>query len=237
MDDPRFVEQLKAGVDFATDNPVAAHMQNFVYLVGDRAAGQCLVVDPAWDVAGILAAAEARGLEVTGVLVSHWHPDHVGGSMMGHDVEGLAALLEHKALPIYVHEEDAGFVQAMTGLAASDLSTVQDGARLQVGAAEVECLHTPGHTAGSQCFRCGKALVSGDTLFLEGCGRTDLPGGDVEQMWRTLYERMLALPGDLVLYPGHHYSPARSAPLDDVRRTNPLLQAPDYETFLRLRGG
>ena len=86
------------------------------------------------------------------------------------------------------------------------------------------------------CFRCGGALISGDTLFLEGCGRTDLPGGDIEEMWRTLYERLLTLPAELVLYPGHDYGKRPPTALADVRRTNTALQAPDYATFRRMRG-
>ncbi|MEZ4239314.1 MAG: MBL fold metallo-hydrolase [Myxococcota bacterium] len=237
MDERLYLRQLAAGRDFAVGDPIARTMQNFVYLVGDRLTRECCAVDPAWDVRGIVAAAEADDMRVTGALVTHWHPDHVGGNMMGHDVQGLAAFLAVNPAPIWVHGEDAAMVKMMTGVSDSDLRTVSSGDRVRIGEVEVECLHTPGHTRGSQCFRCGQALVSGDTLFLDGCGRTDLPGGDVEEMWRTLHERLLALPGDLVLYPGHDYGHAPSAPLDEVRRTNGALQAPDYATFRRLRGG
>lgn len=237
MSDPLFIEQLLAGRDFAVGDRIAEQMQNFIYLVGDQTTRECLVVDPAWDVAGIVAAAQQRDLTITGALVTHWHPDHVGGSMMGHDVQGLTTLLELAPCPIHVHEADADFVMAMTGVEPGDLTKVQSGDRVKVGSVEVECLHTPGHTAGSQCFRCGQALIAGDTLFLDGCGRTDLPGGDVEEMWKTLYERLMSLPADLVLYPGHDYGSAHSAPLEEVRRTNSALQVPDYETFLRMRGG
>ena len=236
VDDRVFLRQLAAGRDFGVGDDVARQMQNFVYLIGDRQTRECLVVDPAFDVAGILAAAQADDYRVVGALVSHWHPDHVGGNLFGHDVQGLAQLLELSPCPIYVHEDDANWVKMMTGIGDSDLSRVSSGDRIAVGQIEVECLHTPGHTEGSQCFRCGQALVSGDTLFLEGCGRTDLPGGDVEQMWRTLYERLLALPADLVLYPGHDYGHQPSASLEEVRRTNPILQAPDYATFVAMRG-
>jgi len=212
-------------------------MENFVYLLGDRDTRECLVVDPAWDVDGIIACAEADDMAIRGVLVSHWHPDHVGGDMFGHDVQGLAQVKALIDVPVYVHAADAPWVAAMTGLAPSDLELVANGHRLEVGKVEVECLHTPGHTEGSLCFRCGQALVAGDTLFLQGCGRTDLPGGDVEEMWRTLSERLLALPSDLVLYPGHDYGDRPHAPLSEVRQSNVALQAPDYAAFLAMRGG
>jgi hydroxyacylglutathione hydrolase len=234
MDDRLYLRTLRAGVDFGVGDGVARMMDNLLYLVGDRQTRECLVVDPAWDVPAVLAAAEGDGFTVVGALVTHWHPDHVGGNMMGHDVQGLPALLSARSVPVYVNEGDVDFVKLMTGLGDSDLRPVTNGHRVQVGAVEVECLHTPGHTRGSQCFRCGQALIAGDTLFLEGCGRTDLPGGDVEEMWRTLYERLLALPADLVLYPGHDYAKRPPAPLAEVRRTNSALQAPDLSTFRRL---
>ena len=125
----------------------------------------------------------------------------------------------------------------MTGVSDSDLHLVSSGDKVKVGDVEVECLHTPGHTAGSQCFRCGQALISGDTLFLEGCGRTDLPGGDVEEMWRTLYERLMKLPSDLVLHPGHDYRAASRRPRSrrSAGRT-PCCARPTSETFLRRFG-
>ncbi|MEN0061924.1 MAG: MBL fold metallo-hydrolase [Myxococcota bacterium] len=237
MKQPTYLRQLHAGHDFATDDPVARQMENFVYLLGDADTRECVVVDPAWDVDGIVAKIQADGMTLRGALISHWHPDHVGGNLMGHDVQGLARFRELADVPIYVHEADQPWVQVMTGLAPSDLTPVQNGHRVTVGNVEIECLHTPGHTEGSQCFRCGQALVSGDTLFLQGCGRTDLPGGNVEEMWRTLNERLLALPSDLVLYPGHDYGAQPHAALSEVRKTNTMLQAPDYATFLAMRGG
>ncbi len=237
MADRLYLRQLAAGRDFAVGDPVAGGMHNFVYLIGDTETRECLVVDPAWDVAGVLAAAESDGYRVTGALISHWHPDHVGGPLMGHQVQGLPELLALAPCPIHVHAADVPMIKALTGVSDSDLRLVSSGDRVEVGAVEVECLHTPGHTEGSQCFRCGGALISGDTLFLQGCGRTDFPGGDIEEMWRTLHERLLTLPDELILYPGHDYGRTPHAPLGEVKRDNAMLAAPDYATFLALRGG
>jgi glyoxylase-like metal-dependent hydrolase (beta-lactamase superfamily II) len=240
MDDRLWFRQLSAGRDFAERDPVARAMGNYVYLLGDRERRECLVVDPAWDIPGLLRVVDAEGFRLVGALITHWHPDHVGGPMMGHDVQGLASLLTHRPVPIHVHQEDLELVCAMTGLSRSDLSPVTSGQKVLAGDVEVECLHTPGHTRGSQCFRCGKALVSGDTLFLQGCGRTDLPGGDPEEMWRTLRERLLTLPRDLVLWPGHNYGVpdgAEPSTLEEVARVNPVLRVPDWSTFRRAFGG
>lgn len=236
MDDTTYFRQLEAGRDFALGDAVAAQMDNFVYLVGDRRKGECLVIDPAWDVAGIVEVAARDDMRIVGALVTHWHPDHVGGSLMGHDVRGLADFLAINPAPIHVHEADADLVVAMTGVTRGDLSLRRSGDVVKAGDVEVECLHTPGHTAGSQCFRCRNKLIAGDTLFLQGCGRLDLPGGDVDEMWRTLYERLATLPDDVVLYPGHNYAAKPHAPLEEVRRTNYALQAPTLEDWHRLMG-
>ncbi len=236
MDPSLYLRQLEAGRDFARQDAVARQMDNFVYLIGDRAAQECLIVDPAWDVDGIVEAAEADDMRVVGALVTHYHPDHVGGAMFGHFVQGLARLMDIAPGPVYVNAEEAHGVKVMTGLSDADLIKVRSGDKVTIGAVEVECLHTPGHTPGSQCFRCGQALIAGDTLFLQGCGRVDLPGGDSEEMYRTIHQRLSTLPDDLVLYPGHNYGSKPSAPLAEVRQTNPVMTIPDMATWRRLMG-
>lgn len=218
-----YLRQLLVGRDVAVGDAAGTQMQNFVYLVGDRDAGKCLVVDPAWDVAGIVDRAAEDGMRITGALVTHDHPDHVGGSIFGLSIEGLARLLDLAACKVHVHRLEGDGVKTVTGLSESDLVRHEANDRVKVGDVEVELLHTPGHTPGSQCFRVGSALLSGDTLFLQGCGRVDLPGGDRDEMRRTLTERLARLPDELTLYPGHAYGGER-APLDEVRRTNPALR-------------
>ena len=236
MGDGVFIRQLKAGRDFAKDDVVARQMANFVYLIGDESTRECLVVDPAWDVRGIVDAASEDGYRITGALVTHYHPDHVGGPLFGHSVQGLAELMALAPCKVHVNEHEAEGVRSLTGLSETDLVKHSGGDVVKVGDVEVECLHTPGHTPGSQCFRCGGALVSGDTLFLQGCGRVDLPGGDSEEMYRTLTRRLSKLPSDLVLYPGHDYASQPHAPLGEVRRTNPILNVPDIGTWQRTMG-
>jgi len=238
-----FVRQLLAGRDFAEGDPNATGMQNFVYLLGDREAGECVVVDPAWDVAGILDVAEAEGLKVVGALVTHYHPDHVGGEIFGIQIDGLPTLMSRCPCKVHVHRLEAEGVRMVTGLSKSDLVEHDSGDRVQVGGLDIELLHTPGHTPGSQCFRVratqhepGGALVAGDTLFLQGCGRVDLPGGDPEQMYRTLSERLSGLPGETMLLPGHAYGGER-ATLEVVRKTNPTLQVESLARFRRSMGG
>jgi glyoxylase-like metal-dependent hydrolase (beta-lactamase superfamily II) len=180
------------------------------------------VVDPAWDVPGIVAAAEAEELRIVGALATHYHPDHVGGSLFGFGVEGLAKLIELAACKVHAHRYEADGVRKVTGISKSDLVEHDSGDKIQVGRIEIEWLHTPGHTPGSSCFRVKDALIAGDTLFLQGCGRVDLPGGDPEEMRRTLTQRLATLSDDIVLYPGHAYG-GEHAPLGEVRRINPFF--------------
>ena len=219
-----YFRQLLSGKDFAADDQLAVQMVNFTYLIGDRANGEVVVVDPAYRVDEILDAAAADGMTLVGALVTHHHPDHVGGSMMGYDIEGLARLKERADVPIHVNRHEAEWVARVTGVSTADLVSHEGGDVMTVGTVPIRILHTPGHTPGSQCFLVDDAmLVAGDTLFLEGCGRTDLPGSDPRAMQESL--RLLAsLPDEIALFPGHRYSAPSSATMGFVKEMNPVLQ-------------
>ena len=161
-------------------------MRNFSYLIGDRETGDCVVVDPAYAANDLVDALEADGMHLSGVLVTHHHPDHVGGIDDGLHLKGLAELLERPACPVHVNTHEAQWVSRITGIPLGDLTSHEHGDKVCVGDIEIELLHTPGHTPGSQCFLLDGRLVAGDTLFLEGCGRTDFPGGNVDDMFRSL---------------------------------------------------
>ena len=158
-------------------------------------------------------------MKLSGVLVTHHHPDHVGGSMMGFELKGLAELLERQSVPVHVNSLEADWVSRVTGIARSDLTAHEHGDKISIGDVEIELLHTPGHTPGSQCFLLDDRLVAGDTLFLEGCGRTDLPGSDPAAMARSL-RRLAEVPDETILFPGHRYSVAGSATMDVVKEMN-----------------
>jgi len=232
-----YIKQLLAGRDFARPDPFATQMVNFVYLLGDRQTRECLIVDPAWDVVGIVAAASADDMTVTGVLATHYHPDHIGGDLFGHVVEGLAELKDQIDVPVHVHRAEAEGVRVMTGLSTADLVLHDGDDVVMAGEVPIRMLHTPGHTPGSQCFLVGdEALVSGDTLFVQGCGRVDLPGGDSDEMYRTLTQRLATLRDEIVLFPGHDYGGAPTATLADLRRTHAYLTVDSLEAWRRLMG-
>jgi glyoxylase-like metal-dependent hydrolase (beta-lactamase superfamily II) len=235
MSDRLYFRQLLAGRDFARTDFVARQMVNFVYLIGDRETGDAVVVDPAYGVGDLVDLLAADDMRLTGALVTHWHPDHVGGDLMGHGIEGLRDLLEHKEVPVHVQADEAPWVTRATGV-ADLLEHHQSGDVVDVGDLGVTLLHTPGHTPGSQCFMVENRLVAGDTLFLEGCGRTDLPGGDPEAMYDSLTRRLARVPDDTILFPGHLYSPDPSATMGDTRRLNYVFRPETPEQWLMMFG-
>jgi glyoxylase-like metal-dependent hydrolase (beta-lactamase superfamily II) len=228
--DRLYFRQLLAGLDWAAGDPIAAQMRNFAYLIGDRESGECLVVDPAYAAGDLVDIAEADGLRLSGVLATHHHPDHVGGNMLGFTLRGVRELLERVNVPVHVHQQELSWVANVTGIAPSELTGHEHGDKVSVGALEVELLHTPGHTPGSQCFLFDNRLIAGDTLFVDGCGRTDFPGGDTDAMFRSL--RYLAdLTGDPVIYPGHWYSEEPSATLSSIRDHNYVMRPQTLEQW------
>jgi len=234
--DRLYFRQLLSGRDFAQGDGIAAQMRNFAYLIGDRQTGDCVVVDPAYAAGDLVDTLEADGLHLSGVLVTHHHPDHVGGSMMGFELKGLAELLERVSVPVHVNSQEAQFVSRITGIPMSDLTSHEHGDKVSVGAIDIELLHTPGHTPGSQCFLLDGRLVAGDTLFLEGCGRTDFPGGDSDEIFRSL-QKLAQLPGDPTVFPGHWYSLEPSASLSEVKRSNYVYRVANLEQWRTLMGG
>lgn len=235
-DDRLYFKQLLSGRDFAQDDPFAQQMVNFVYLVGDRQTGEAVIVDPAYDPAGIMNVLEADGMRCVGMLGTHYHADHVGGSMMGLQVAGAAELLEEKQIPLHIQAAEADFVKKVTGLSDDELVLHDGGSQLEVGAITIDLLHTPGHTPGSQCFLVDNRLVAGDTLFLQGCGRTDLPGGDPELLYHSLTAVLANVPDDAVLFPGHQYSPAPSATMAETRAQNMVFAPKSAEQWMAMFG-
>lgn len=214
---------------------MATQMRNLAYLIGDRQTGDAVVVDPAYAAGELVDTLEADGMHLSGVLVTHHHPDHVGGSMMGFEFNGLAELLERVNVPVHVNTEEALWVSRMTGVGMADLTTHRHGDKISVGDIGIELLHTPGHTPGSQCFLLDGQLVAGDTLFLDGCGRTDFPGGDSGEMYRSL-QQLAALPGETTVFPGHWYSAEPSAPLSEVKRSNYVYRVGSLDQWCTLMG-
>ncbi|MCP3097657.1 MBL fold metallo-hydrolase [Myxococcus sp. K15C18031901] len=209
-----YVRQLKLGP-----------MDNFVYLVGAADSPEVLVVDPAWDVAAIERAVTEDGKRVVGAFVSHCHFDHING---------LPDLLARHDVPVYAQRAEVDFSEELRELKDA-LRPLGPGDAVPVGAETFQALHTPGHTPGSHCLLAGDSLVSGDTLFISGCGRCDLKGGNPEDMYRSLSQVLLKVPDTTRLWPGHDYADVPVSPMGDVRRHNPYFAFPDVASFVAFR--
>ena len=235
-DNQLYFRQLLSGRDFARGDFIAQQMVNFSYLIGDKASRQAVIVDPAYGIEDLLDRLAEDDMALAGVLVTHYHQDHVGGDLMGHPIEGITDLLKRVDVPIHVQKDEAFGVVRTTGVDDDNLVKHASGDAVEVGSVSIELLHTPGHTPGSQCFLVENRLVAGDTLFLEGCGRTDLPGGDPVAMYESLTQRLAHVPDDAVLFPGHMYAPLPSASMGATRQANYVFRPQSVEQWLMMFG-
>lgn len=208
-------------------------MQNYVYLIGSAETRKVAVVDAAWEIDTILKIAAQDDVEITHAFVTHTHPDHVGGRFSGVEIPGVSELLSKCKLKVVVHKTEA---DALKALAPSDIIKAESGDKIDIGGLEIQLLHTPGHTPGSQCFLVDGRIVSGDTLFIDACGRTDFPGGNAEQMYYSLTQKLMALPDDTILFPGHNYARKASDTIGEQKKTNPYLRFASLKQFLAAMG-
>lgn len=228
-----YLRQLLAGRDFAVDNELALQMANYVYLLGDRDSGEAVVIDAAYAPAEIVDICESDGMRLTGAIVTHYHADHAGGALGGiATISGLADLLVIQDLPIHAHADEISWLADRAGISPAMVNPHQSGDVILVGDLPLTVIHTPGHTEGSQCVLFEGCLITGDTLFLDGCGRTDLPGGDAGELFESLTRRLASIGDDVPVYPGHAYSRLTTETLGAVRRHNPVLEPIDKARWI-----
>ncbi len=199
-------------------------MENFVYFIGDAQTREVAVVDPAWNVDFLRQEAAAQNLKIIAAFLTHGHPDHTNG---------VKSLLSAHDIPVYISQHEVPILIPKY----KNVKTVKPNEKLKIGQTEWLCLHTPGHSPGCQCFLAGNHLITGDTLFIDGCGRCDLPGSNPTTMYHSLYDVIMKLPAQTILYPGHDYGPAPTALLSEQKKTNPYLQCKDLQEFLSERMG
>lgn len=204
-----FVHQFKLGP-----------WDNFIYFIGDRAARQVAVVDPAWHAKTILDEAARLDVEITHMLCTHSHFDHV---------DQVNPLLETLDIPVHMLGEEIDFASFQ----CENLVRHSPGDALSIGEhVEIQFMHTPGHTPGSVSYRLRDGIVTGDTLFVQGCGRCDFVGGDPEVMYRTLRTLIDKLPLETIVYPGHDYGPTKTSTLTAELDENPYLAFPTLDGFV-----
>jgi len=205
-----FVKQIAVGA-----------MANFAYLVGDATSRQVMAVDPAWEPGRILAEAEAEGVRICGLLLTHNHYDHANTAQ---------ALVKELGVPVHVHKKEAALPGVDPGkIVAGEAEDIVCGG-IRIGA-----IPTPGHSPGSRCYLAGGYLFTGDTLFVGACGRCDLAGGSVRELFKSLHERLARLPDETVVLPGHDYGDTPRSTLGRERRSNPYLLCRSMDDFLAER--
>ncbi len=199
-------------------------MENFLYLLGDPATKEMAVVDPAWDVSFLCHEADKLGYKITKVFLTHAHHDHVNG------VNEIVAKLN---IPVYVSKHEAPQLTAKL----QNLKGIGNLTKLELGTVTFDTAHTPGHSPGCQIFLAQGQAICGDLLFIDGCGRCDLPGSDPKAMYNSLYNVLMKLPDETVLYPGHNYGPTPTDTIGHQKQSNPYLQCSSLDEFLGERMG
>jgi hydroxyacylglutathione hydrolase len=197
-------------------------MENFIYLIEDTATHQAAVVDPAWDVPAITDKAAELGIKITDILLTHSHHDHING---------ISGILEHDHAKIHLLKPEYEFWSHQL-----DKPCLHHGGdRIMLGESEISMLHTPGHTPGSACYQIENELITGDTLFVFGCGRCDLQGGNPQQMFNTLKDMKQRLADNMVIHPGHNYSEKETATMAEQFEGNPFMHFEDEDSFVNYR--
>jgi len=197
----------------------------FCYIIGCEKTKHAALIDPAADADRILAEVTSLGLTIDCIINTHAHPDHISGN---------ADIVERTHAPIIIHEAEASWLTSLANKAFLTMiggktsppagRTVKDGDTIPIGDIVLAVIHTPGHSPGSVCLYDGnRHLVTGDTLFVGGVGRTDLPGGSMKTMIASIRQRIMTLPDDTVILPGHNYGPAPTSTVADERENNPFL--------------
>jgi glyoxylase-like metal-dependent hydrolase (beta-lactamase superfamily II) len=199
-------------------------MAVFAYLVGDQITGDALVIDPAADIKGIIAEAKKNNLRINYIVNTHGHVDHISGN---------TEMQKETGAKIIVHEDDAimlthtpAMILRMFGAKASPPADilVKDGDTISVGNVELKVIHTPGHSPGGISLYTPGYVFTGDTLFVEAVGRTDLPGGSWQTMYKAINEKLFCLPDDTKVMPGHNYGRMPTSTIGHEKTCNPFVQ-------------
>lgn len=193
---------------------------NFIHIIADRERNEAMVVDPAWDGDGIADILAEEGLALTGILITHSHADHVN-AVRDLYTDGVTLFISEAEHPLWPD-------------CPEDAILVTEGDEIAFANTTIGVIMTPGHTPGGCCYHIGNHLITGDTLFIYGCGRADLKGGDAHALYHSL-QKLKKLPPHTQIWVGHHYGIAEESTLGEQMAGNPFLMIDDEDDFVRYR--
>jgi len=235
MENHIYFLQLRAGLDFAKGNDFADTMANYSYIIGDRNSKDALIIDPSYAPLELLEIVKNNGFNLKGALVTHFHADHIGGvlySGSSPEIAGIKELLDAEDIPIHIQRAEEEWVTKATGVGKDHLKLHDNGDIIKLGNTVLTLLHTPGHTPGSQCILLEGRVITGDTLFLRGCGRSDLPGGNPGDLYESLNMLAKSLPPATLVYAGHDYDEKKYLGLGDLIKSNPVMRDVSKEVWV-----
>ena len=198
-------------------------MQNFAYVIGDERTKEAAVVDPAWENSKILKIIKNHDLKINKILITHTDFDHI---------EGVKEIFDAANAAVYVHNAGEKDIKL---LGINKIKTIGEGDEIGIGKIKVSVICTPGHKPSCVCFLIGAdRLLTGDTLFVEGCGRIDMPGGNIKKQWESL-QRLKGMDENIEIYPGHDYGSMPSSTIKHEKESNPFLKCRSFGEFSTMR--
>lgn len=221
-------------MSYSIHSEIVGPYENFSHILVDEKSKKAIVFDPAWDAEHLSKRLELLGVTLEAIWLTHGHHDHTNA---------LNSLREIYSVPVYASQIEIDFINNVPEALASkvflplpnDIQGLNDGDTLTLGDTTVKIIHTPGHSSGSICFLLADDMITGDTIFIDGCGRADLPGSDPSALFESLTKIVKTVPHHVTLHTGHAYGPSNTATLESQIKTNPYLKRANRNEFVDYR--
>ena len=201
-------------------------MQNFSYIIGDEKSKECAVVDAGWEIDKLIGIADKEQLKIKKIILTHSHYDHT---------QKADELASKTNAEVYFHEDDYNEIKKSVKNPNIKIHKLKNNDEIKVGKINIKVIHTPGHSPGAICLLFENKLVTGDTLFVNAVGRTDLAGGDTTKLFESL-QKLKKLSDDVEIYPGHDYGEIPFSTIGTEKKNNPYFKCESKEQFLNLMG-
>ncbi len=219
---------------YSIHSEVYEQYENFSHIIVEDATQKAVIIDPAWNAEYFFNRVEALGVTPIAIWLTHGHHDHVSA---------VAPVKERYDIPVYISRVELDYIQSFTPEELhtafrplpSDTIPLDDGDIMTLGDVKAKVIHTPGHSAGSVCFLLENDMITGDTLFINGCGRTDLVTSDPEAMFHSLERLKREVPPHVLLHTGHAYGPKATDTMGNQLKSNPFLQYDEMAPFINYR--